>query len=546
MAPPLKPRAELQTHLVFNRPEPPVGLPLWEDDAPLRAEIDRAAPAHARRLAGFAATIGSAEAVEQGRAANRFPPELRAFDAYGRRLDEVDFHPAYHALMQMGLEAGYSALPWTATAPGGHAAHAAMVYLLTQVEPGVCCPMTMTYAAVPALAATPALAARWRPGAISARYDPSSRPAPDKSGLTIGMAMTEKQGGSDLRANSTRAEPDGDGYRLFGHKWFCSAPMSDAFLTLAQTPEGLSCFVAPRWQPDGSRNPIHLMRLKDKLGNRANASAEIEYHGAWAERLGEPGKGVATIIEMVHHTRLDTAMAPAGLMRRALWEAVWWTRGRSAFGKPLVDQPLMQVVLADLALDWLGALAIGLRVAQAFDRSADPAERAFARVAVALAKYWSNKRCPAVVMEAMECIGGSGYVEESPMPWLFREAPLNAIWEGSGNIICLDVLRTLERAPEAMEGLRTELELAGGTSRHYDLARASTLDRYASGVPEAEARQFVETLALLLQASLLLRHGEPLAAEAFSRTRLGGAWGRTFGTLPAGVDAQRIVAMVQG
>jgi putative acyl-CoA dehydrogenase len=543
---PLKPRAELQTHAVFNQPEPRAGLPLWDDDAALQAEIARLAPAHAGHLEGFAKAIGSAEVIEQGRAANRFPPELRAFDSSGRRVDEVEFHPAYHSLMRLGLEAGYSAFPWTATGPGGHVAHTALLYLLTQVEPGVCCPMTMTYAAVPTLAATPALAARWRPGALSARYDPNSRPASEKSGLTIGMAMTEKQGGSDLRANTTRAEPDGDGYRLFGHKWFCSAPMSDAFLTLAQSPEGLTCFVTPRWQPDGTRNAIHLMRLKDKLGNRANASAEIEYHGAWAERLGEPGRGVATIIEMVHHTRLDTAMAPAGLMRRALAEAAWWTRYRSAFGKPLIDQPLMRAVLADLTLDWLGSLAIGMRVANAFDNGADPTERAFARVAVALAKYWSNKRCATVVAEAMECIGGSGYVEEGPMPWLYREAPLNAIWEGSGNIVCLDVLRTLERAPEAMEALRAELNLAEGANRDYDAARAATLDRYASGVPESEARRFVETLALLLQASLLLRHGEPLAAEAFIRTRLASDWGHTFGTLPPGVDAARIAAMIAG
>lgn len=542
---PLRPRTELETHTVFNQPEPRAGLPLWEGDAPLRAEISRLAPAHATHLAGVAAEIGSAEVLDEGRAANRFPPELRTFDRTGRRIDEVEFHPAYHALMRRGLGAGYSALPWTATESGGHATHAAMVYLLTQVEPGVCCPMTMTYAAVPALAATPALAERWRPGALASRYDPSSRPAADKSGLTIGMAMTEKQGGSDLRANTTQAEPDGDGYRLFGHKWFCSAPMSDAFLTLAQTPEGLTCFIAPRWQPDGTRNRIHLMRLKDKLGNRANASAEIEYHGAWAERLGEPGRGVATIIEMVHHTRLDTAMAPAGLMRRALVEAAWWTRNRSAFGKPLIDQKLMRTVLADLTLDWLGALAIGLRVAQAFDNGADAGERAFARIAVALAKYWSNKRCPAVVLEAMECLGGSGYVEEGPMPWLYREAPLNAIWEGSGNIVCLDVLRTLERAPQAMEALRAELDLAKGANRDFDAAHRSMLDRYASGVPEGEARRFVEDLALLLQSSLLLRHGEPLAAEAFTRTRLAGDWGCTFGTLPAGIDAARIAAMIE-
>ena len=538
-----KPQTNLETHKVFNQPEPREALPLWAGDAPLRAAIERLAPAHAGHLDGFAQTIGSAESVAQGRAANSFPPELKTFDRAGRRIDEVEFHPAYHDLMRKGLEAGYSSLAWTTGEAGGHVAHAAMVYLLTQVEPGTCCPMTMTYAAVPALASSPELSARWRPGLLSARYDPASLPAAEKAGLTIGMAMTEKQGGSDLRANQTRAQRDGAGFRLTGHKWFCSAPMSDAFLTLAQTNEGLTCFLVPRWQPDGTRNAIQLMRLKDKLGNRANASAEIEYHGAWAELLGEPGRGVSTIIEMVHHTRLDTAMAPAGLMRRALSEAAYWTRNRMAFGAPLVGQPLMQAVLADLTLDWLGALAIGLRVAQAFDSTSD-IERAFARLAVALAKYWSNKRCPGFVVEAMECVGGSGYVEDGPMPWLYREAPLNAIWEGSGNIVCLDVLRTIRKQPEALDALAAELTLARGTDRGFDAALDTTLSRYASGVADVEARQFTERLALLLQASLLLRHGDQLAASAFIRTRLDGEWGRTYGTLPEGIDAARLVAMI--
>ena len=538
-----KPQTNLETHKVFNQPEPREALSLWQEDAPLRTAIERLAPAHAGHLDGFAQTIGSAESVAQGRAANRYPPELKTFDRAGRRIDEVEFHPAYHDLMRKGLEAGYSSLAWTTGEAGGHVAHAAMVYLLTQVEPGTCCPMTMTYAAVPALASSPELSARWRPGLLSARYDPASLPAAEKAGLTIGMAMTEKQGGSDLRANQTRAQRDGAGFRLTGHKWFCSAPMSDAFLTLAQTNEGLTCFLVPRWQPDGTRNAIQLMRLKDKLGNRANASAEIEYHGAWAELLGEPGRGVSTIIEMVHHTRLDTAMAPAGLMRRALSEAAYWTRNRMAFGAPLVGQPLMQAVLADLTLDWLGALAIGLRVAQAFDSTSD-IERAFACLAVALAKYWSNKRCPGFVVEAMECVGGSGYVEDGPMPWLYREAPLNAIWEGSGNIVCLDVLRTIRKQPEALDALAAELTLARGADRGFDAALDTTLSRYASGVADVEARQFTERLALLLQASLLLRHGDQLAASAFIRTRLDGEWGRTYGTLPEGIDAARLVAMI--
>jgi putative acyl-CoA dehydrogenase len=541
---PLRPRADLDTHTVFNQPEPRADLPLWDDDRVLRAQVSRYAPAHAARVEAFARSIGSPQVVEEGRLANRHLPELVTFDRAGRRVDEVTFHPAYHLLMKHGLEAGYAALPWTTTEAGGHAAHAAMVYLMTQVEPGVCCPMTMTYAAVPALAASEDIAARWVPGLVSARYDPSSRPAASKRGLTLGMAMTEKQGGSDLRANTTRAEPDGDGYRLYGHKWFCSAPMCDGFLTLAQAEEGLTCFLVPRWTPDGVRNAIQLMRLKDKLGNRANASAEIEYHGAWAERLGEPGRGVATIVRMVHHTRLDTAMAPAGLMRRALGEAAWWARERSAFGKPLIAQPLMQAVLADLALDWIGSLAIGMRVAAAFDHADDAGEAAFARLAVALAKYWSNKRCAPVVVEAMECVGGMGFVEETPMPGLYREAPLNAIWEGSGNIICLDVLRTIDKQPEAMEALRAELELTVGNHARYDAALNAILDRYGGGVADRDARHFTESLALLLQANLLLRHADPLVADAFVRSRLAGEWGRTAGTLPADIDIARLAAMI--
>ena len=541
---PLNPRSELDTHAVFNQPIPREALALWDEDRPLRDAVARVAPAHAEEVRAFAEEIGTAEAIEDGRLANRFPPELVTFDRSGRRIDEVRFHPAYHAMMKRGFGAGYSALPWTADTGQGHAAHAAMVYLLTQVEPGVCCPMTMTYAAIPALAAAPELEARWRPGLLSREYDGRSVPAEQKSGRTIGMAMTEKQGGSDLRANATRAIPDGQAYRLEGHKWFCSAPMCDGFLTLAQLPEGLTCFLVPRRTPDGQRNRIEIMRLKDKLGNRANASSEIEYHGAWAERLGEPGRGIATILEMVHHTRLDTALAPAGLMRRALSEAAWWARGRKTFGNLLIDQPMMTAVLADLALDWIGALEAGLRVAQSFDRNGDEAERSLARLTVALAKYWSNKRCGPVVLEAMECLGGNGFVEEGPLPLLYREAPLNAIWEGSGNIICLDVLRTIKRSPAALELLIAELSRAAGGNRHYDAALARALDTYGRGVEEAEARRFVETFALLLQASLLLRHHAGPVADTFVLTRLAGEWGRTAGTLPKGTDAKAITGLI--
>jgi putative acyl-CoA dehydrogenase len=472
-----------------------------------------------------------------GRLANRFPPELRLFDRSGRRLDEVDFHPAYHALMRFGIEAGYPSVAWSGGA-GGHVAHAAMVYMLSQVEPGVCCPMTMTYAAVPALAAEPALSAAWVPRLLAARYDPASRPAAEKAGATIGMAMTEKQGGSDVRANTTRAEPDGEGWRLTGHKWFCSAPMSDAFLTLAQAPEGLTCFLVPRWTPVGERNAIRLMRLKDKLGNRANASAEIEYHGAFALALGEPGAGVRTIIEMVHHTRLDTALAPAGLMRAALSEALWWASGRRAFQRRLIEQPLMASVLADLALEVESALALGLRVARAFDEE----DRAFGRVAVALAKFLNNKRCPGAIYEAMECLGGMGYVEEGPLPLLYREAPLNSIWEGSGNVICLDVLRTLARDKAARESLMAELAAARGRSPRYDRGLDDLAAAWPGEPPEAEARWFAERLATLLAASVLLREGAEPVAEAYVATRVAGEGGRVAGAWPARIDRESLIA----
>ncbi|WP_404402895.1 acyl-CoA dehydrogenase family protein [Pelagibacterium halotolerans] len=540
-----RPRTDLSTHTVENQPAPRGDLPLWEADAPLRAALEGAAPETGLAPESLGGVIGMADMVAAGhRLAIGPTPDFQPFDTAGRRIDTVLYPDAYHALMREGIGAGYAALPWTTNAPGGHPAHAAMVYLMTQVEPGVCCPMTMTYAAIPALSKGDGLAASLRSLALNRAYDPTDEPLEEKHGATIGMAMTEKQGGSDVRANTTRAEPADGAYRLTGHKWFCSAPMSDAFLTLAQLPEGLTCFIAPRWRPDGTRNAIHLMRLKNKLGNRANASAEIEYAGAYAEILGEPGDGVRTILEMVHHTRLDTAIAPAGLMRRALSEAKYWAENRSAFGKPLIEQPLMQALLADLTLEWLGALTAAMRTAWAFDRSdADESERAFARLTVALAKYWNNKRCPPVVVEAMEIIGGMGFIEDTPLPFLYREAPLNGIWEGSGNIICLDVLRTLAKAPESFEALRTELEAARGASPAYDAALDGTYAELKTAT-ETAARRITERLALLLQAAILLKQPDPFAGEIFARTRLGNDWGHTLGTLPAGTDAARLVAMI--
>ncbi|QDC08754.1 DNA alkylation response protein [Oceanicola sp. D3] len=536
----LPPRSHLPTHEVTNQPPARGDADLWADDPVLREAV-AAAGGQAEALASYGAALGRSEMREAGREANRNPPELVQFDAGGRRLDEVRFHPAYHRLMAASTAAGYAAVAWEGAA-GGHATHASMVYLASQVEPGHCCPLTMTYAATPALAATPEIAALWGPKLVSRSYDASIAPVVQKRGATLGMAMTEKQGGSDVRANTTRAESDGAGWRLFGHKWFCSAPMSDGFLTLAQAPGGLSCFLVPRWL-EGERNAVRLMRLKDKLGNRSNASAEIEYEGAYALMLGEEGAGVRTIIEMVHHTRLDTAMAPAGLMRAALVEAHHWASHRTAFQRRLIDAPLMQSVLADLSLDWQGCTALGLHVAAAFDRSGEEA-RAFARIGVALAKFLANKLCPMVCVEAMEVLGGMGYVEDTPLPLLYREAPLNGIWEGSGNVICLDILRTLAREPLAGEVLHAELSEARGASSAYDAALADHLARWPSGLPtEAEARWFAERTALLLTAAILLRSAPAPVAEAFAATRLTGPRGRIAGAIPQ-ADAPALLARI--
>ncbi|MFN3953145.1 MAG: acyl-CoA dehydrogenase family protein [Pararhodobacter sp.] len=524
------PRSQLGTHEVYNQP-PPLAADLWATDAPLRALMGEDG-----ELAALGGALGTAEIRETARDAQTRLPELRSFDRTGRRIDEVHFHPAYHRLMALGLEAGYAATAWE---PGGsHARHAAMIYLFSQIEPGVCCPMTMTYAAVPALDADPALAALWRPRLTARAYDPSRRSVEQKAGATMGMAMTEKQGGSDVRANSTRAQRDDShgGYRLTGHKWFCSAPMCDGFLTLAQAEGGLSCFLVPRWLPDGTRNPFTILRLKDKLGNKANASSEIEYADTFAHRLGEEGRGVQTIIEMVHHTRLDTAMAPAGLMRAALAEALHWARGRAAFQKRLIDQPLMRAVLADLALEAEGALMLGMDVARAFD---DPARRPYARISVALAKFLSNKRAPGMIYECMEVLGGMGYVEETPLPMLYREAPLNSIWEGSGNVICLDILRTLLREPDAGAQLAARLDSARGIDARFDAALQRHRDRWPALPPEAEARWFAESLAQLLAGAAMLEKSPN--AQAFIASRLDAPRGQIAGSL-AGLDTGEVLA----
>ncbi len=536
------PIVELATHTVTNQPPPLEGVNLFEADPGLREALVREGAGWAESaVRAMGAAAGSAEVIAKGVAANRNPPELHAFDRYGRRIDEVTFHPAYHDLMRLGLEAGAHSIAWTAGRTGGHVAHAALEYLLTQAEAGVCCPITMTYAAIPALRQAPALAAEWEPKVLAAAYDPSFVPIAEKASATIGMAMTEKQGGSDVRANATRAEPiGGEAYRLTGHKWFCSAPMSDGFLTLAQAPGGLTCLFVPRWTPDGSRNRIFIQRLKDKLGNRSNASAEIEYDGALATRIGEEGRGLAVIMEMVRHTRLDAAVVCAGMMRQAGVQAVHHAAHRKVFGKLLIDQPLMQAVLADLVVESEAATALVMRIARAFDGETE-SERGFARLGGAVAKFWVTKRLPGVTYEAMECLGGSGYVEESMMPRLYREAPVNAIWEGSGNVIALDVLRAIKREPESLDAFLDELEPARGADRRLDAAFNGLKDALAA--PEERlARRLVEEMAVALQAALLVRHGPSEVADAFLASRLPGSARGVYGALPAGPHLEPIVA----
>ena len=522
-----RPRADLATHEVTNQPPPFEDVNIFEADAGLKdALAANGAGGHAKRLSGFGARCGGAKAQDWARQANAHPPQLKSFDRYGRRLDEVEFHPAYHHLMDLGLSSGYASIAWTekeGSSEGGHAAHAAMVYMQAGLEPGVGCPMTMTYAAVPALRRAPALAEEWVPRLAAGAYDRRFVPAADKKAATMGMAMTEKQGGSDIRANTTRAAPlGGDEYELTGHKWFCSAPMCDAFLTLAQTEAGVTCFLVPRWRPDGTRNAFHIMRLKDKLGDRANASSEIEYHGAYARRVGEEGRGVRTIIDMVQHTRLDCIAGSAGGMRAALAQALWHAAHRTAFQKKLIDQPAMAAVLADLALETEAAAALAVRIARSFDRAgADEREAAFMRLATPMAKYWVCKRQPGLVYEALECHGGAGYVEEGPMPRLFRQSPLNAIWEGSGNVIALDILRALAREPESLEAVRMEIASAKGANTHLDRHIAKLDDWLNPGtLNEGTARAFAEDAALALQAAALSQTAPDAVFDGFCNARL--------------------------
>jgi putative acyl-CoA dehydrogenase len=527
----------MKTHDVLNQVPPLSDLDLFAGDAPLNEAVVRSGGEWGLdELHAFGQRVGSAEMFEHARLANAHRPTLRTFDRLGHRINAVEFHPSYHALMTTSMEAGVHAQPWTDDRAGAMAVRAAKSYLMTQVEAGHGCPITMTFASIPALRHQPDLAAEWIPRITSTAYDPRNLPADQKTAVTVGMAMTEKQGGSDVRANTTRAsaQPDGS-FRLTGHKWFCSAPMCDIFLTLAyESDDQLSCFLVPRWTPDGVPNAMNLQRLKDKLGDRSNASSEIEYDGAWATRVGEAGRGVRTIIEMVQHTRIDCVVASSGLMRQTLSQAIHHSDHRQTFGKRLLEQPLMQNVLADIALEIEAATAMSFRLVRAFQEGpTNAAEAAFARIGTAVGKYYICKRAPQVAYEAMECLGGNGYVEEHVMARLYRQAPLNSIWEGSGNVICLDVLRAMGREPEAMQALRAELVAATGHDARYDaFLQELEVELQDPATLEARARRLVERLALGLQASVLLREDGGAIAEAFVQSRLVERHG-TLGTLPS-------------
>jgi putative acyl-CoA dehydrogenase len=551
--------APWQTHTVFNQPPPLEGVDVFSSNLPLVEAVRREGAGwvseRASLLGRFVGAPGGPQ-QEWGRLANENKPVLRSFDRYGQRIDEVEFHPAWHQLMSMGIEHELHSLPWTSAEPFAHTARAALYMTAMQAEAGFACPITMTFAVVPALRAQPELAAEWEPLVTASTYDPRLVPAAEKGSAIAGMAMTEKQGGSDVRANTTVAHPlNGGGaggeYEIVGHKWFCSAPMSDIFLVLAQTDDGLSCFLLPRILPDGTRNAFHIQRLKDKLGNHSNASSEVEFHGAWARMVGEPGRGVPTIIEMVGHTRLDCVIGAAAGMRSGVVSATHHTAHRSAFGKTLIDQPLMRNVLADLCLESEATTALAMRLARAYDEAhvdADAGEdqsdaQLFKRLATAVGKFWSCKRAPNHAFESLECLGGAGYVEESGMPRLYREAPLASIWEGSGNVMSLDVLRALTRSPRSLEVFLHEVEQASGANAQLDAGVARLKQQFTDPATlEQRARRVVEAMALCLQGSLLVRDAPAAVADAFCASRLGGDGGLEYGTLPAGSDFDAIIA----
>lgn len=547
------------THEVRNVVAPFENVNLFACDPALQEALEReGGGAQRASLHALGDLLGRAETLELGRLANVYPPTLHNFDRAGHRIDEVEFHPAWHQLMSLLIAHGAHASPWEGGAAGAQVVRAARYMLFGQVENGSQCPVTMTYACVPALRQAPALAASWLPKILSREYDPRSLPVEQKRGALVGMGMTEKQGGSDVRSNSTRAQPllpqearqagaqpGEEVYRIVGHKWFFSAPQSDAHLVLAQTDDGsagLSCFFVPRYLPNGERNQIRVQRLKDKLGNRSNASSEVEFTGACGWLVGKPGRGIPTILEMGSHTRLDCVLGSAAIMRAALTHALHHARQRVAFGRPLSEQPLMRNVLADMALESEAATAFAMRLARCFDEGDDPVQAQLARVLTPAGKYWICKRGPALGAEAMEVIGGSGYVEDGPLARLYRELPVNSIWEGSGNVMCLDLLRALGKSPAARAALAAELALAQGSAAYACFTEALLQDLALPQQDEYSARLLAERIVLAVQAGLLLRYAPDYVSSAFVASRLTRDVGGAFGRLPAGVDCQAILA----
>jgi putative acyl-CoA dehydrogenase len=533
-----------------NHPDDLVDYNLFTSNPALVDALEReAAPTSQASLQQLGERLGTRHLFELGETANRNPPVLESFDRFGHRRDEVEFHPAWHALMRLQVAEGLHTSPWAQPSPDAHVTRAAAYMLWAEIENGTQCPATMTYGAVPALARQAGDFAEWIPKLLSRDYDEHLLPIAQKRGALMGMGMTEKQGGSDVRANSTRAEPAGTGgpgseYRITGHKWFLSAPMCDAFLVLAQARGGLSCFFVPRVLPDGTRNAIHIQRLKDKLGNRSNASSEVEFTDTYGRLVGEEGRGIPTILEMGVFTRLDCAIATAGIMRQCVSQAIHHARHRSAFGKLLIDQPLMRNVLADLAVECEAAIALAVRLAHAFDSQAE-SEAALRRVLTPVAKYWICKRGPAVGAEAMEVLGGNGYVEEGPIARRYRELPLNSIWEGSGNIMCLDVLRALSREPRALEALTASWTGSRGRDDRFDRYVDRLLDDLRVGqIGEPQARSLTERIALATQAAILLQGESSAVAAAFVASRITTGAPAAFGVLPAALDHRALIGRV--
>jgi putative acyl-CoA dehydrogenase len=545
--------ATADTHEVLNQPPALEDYNLFTTDKGLMNAAAAMGAGWAQdRLTVYGSRLGDAATIELGRLAHKFPPQARLFDRFGHRVDEVEFHPAWHGIMDLIIGEGLHSAPWADPRPGAHVARATAYIMHAQIEPGSQCPTTMTYGSVPAIRKDRHLSETWLPKIYSRQYDGSNRPVAQKTGALIGMGMTEKQGGSDVRTNSTVATPVNTGgpggeYLITGHKWFFSCPQNDAHLVLAQAPGGLSCFFVPRWLPDGSKNPVLIQRLKDKVGNKSNASSEVEFRNAHGWLLGEEGRGVPTIIEMGTYTRLDCALGSAGLLRGAVAQALHHVAHRRAFQRHLIDQPLMTNVVADLAIESEAATLLSLRLARAFDRAeSDPAEAAFRRLCTPAVKYWVCKRAPNAVVEAMEVHGGNGYVDEGPLGLLYKEIPLNSIWEGSGNVMCLDVLRALQKNPDGLEAYFAELIPARGNDKRLDAAIGDLKTEFADQTEiEHRARRVVEKMMATLQGALLVRYSTPAVADAFCASRLGGDWGHAFGTLPKGIDTRAIADRAQ-